>query len=227
MMLGRQQYTQHSHTAPLVSRCLLKRLKGESPGVDQISTKSTTAEGRKIRNKIHKIVNSIWNKEGLPELWKYSNIASIYKKSKKQILIVIETYHFCQIRTTFYPTSCFQGWLHMKRKFWGIISVDFDAIQCQMLIIYSAFVRYSKKKGIQWKRASASGRPMIQLERRFCITFSLCLVSNETSKANTIILNGAYSRVRGDKLLADMFVIRMVWIKEMFFFFCNCFTTLL
>jgi hypothetical protein len=51
---------------------------------------------------------------------------------------------------------------------------------------------------------------MIQLERRFCVTFSLCLVSNETSKANTIILNGTYSRVRGDKHLADMLIIRMV-----------------
>jgi hypothetical protein len=87
----------------------LKRLKDESPGVDQISTKSITAGGRKIRNKIYKIVNSIWNKEGLSELWKYFNIAPVYKKSKKPILVVIETCHFCQIRIKFYPTAGFQG----------------------------------------------------------------------------------------------------------------------
>ena len=67
------------------------------------------------------------------------------RRVKKQIVVIVETYHFCQIRTKFYPTSCFQGWLHMHRKFWGIIIVDFDAI-CQMLIIYSAFVRYWKEK---------------------------------------------------------------------------------
>ena len=33
----------------------------------------------------------------------------------------------------------------MHRKFWGIISVNFDAT-CQKLIIYSAFVRYWKEK---------------------------------------------------------------------------------
>jgi len=33
----------------------------------------------------------------------------------------------------------------MQRKFWGLISADFDAL-CQMLIIYSAFIRYLKEK---------------------------------------------------------------------------------
>jgi len=40
----------------------------------------------------------------------------------------------------------------MPRKCWGIISVDFDAIY-QMLIIYSAFVRYSKEKMNKMKQS--------------------------------------------------------------------------
>ena len=40
----------------------------------------------------------------------------------------------------------------MYRKCWGIISVDFDAIY-QMLIIYYAFVRYSKEKMNKMKQS--------------------------------------------------------------------------
>ena len=51
----------------------------------------------------------------------------------------------------------------MHRKFWGIISVDFNAT-CQMLIIYSALVRYWKeernimKQRISFRRAYDSVR---------------------------------------------------------------------
>jgi hypothetical protein len=42
----------------------------------------------------------------------------------------------------------------MQRKFFGTISVDFDRTG-QPLIIYSAFVKYSKKMGIKRNNASA------------------------------------------------------------------------
>ena len=38
-----------------------------SPGIDQIPAVIIKAGGRTIRSKIHKIINSIWNKEELPE----------------------------------------------------------------------------------------------------------------------------------------------------------------
>jgi len=38
------------------------------------------AGGRIIRYEIHKFINSIWNKEELPEDWKESIILTIYKK---------------------------------------------------------------------------------------------------------------------------------------------------
>jgi len=39
------------------------------------------AGGRTIRSEIHKLINSIWNKEELPEEWNESVIVPIYKNS--------------------------------------------------------------------------------------------------------------------------------------------------
>jgi hypothetical protein len=54
---------------------------------------------------IHKLINSIWNEEKLPEEWKELIILPTYKKGKKQIVVIIEAYHFCQLLTNLYPTS--------------------------------------------------------------------------------------------------------------------------
>ena len=43
----------------------LKRHK--SQGTDQIPAELIKAEGRKIRPEIHNLINSVWNKEELPE----------------------------------------------------------------------------------------------------------------------------------------------------------------
>jgi hypothetical protein len=59
----------------------LKRHK--SPGIDQIPAEHIKAGGRKIRSEIHKLINSIWNKEELPEKWKESIFVPIYKKGDK------------------------------------------------------------------------------------------------------------------------------------------------
>jgi hypothetical protein len=63
-------------------RWLLKKRR-RSPGIDQIPTELITAGGRTIRSEIHKLINSIWNKEELPEEWKESIIVLIYKKGDK------------------------------------------------------------------------------------------------------------------------------------------------
>jgi hypothetical protein len=60
---------------------MLKRHK--SPGIDQIPAELIKAGGRTIRSEIHNLINSIWNKEELPEQWKESIIAPIYKKGDK------------------------------------------------------------------------------------------------------------------------------------------------
>jgi hypothetical protein len=43
------------------------------------------------------------------EEWKQSILVPIHKKAIKQIVLIIGAYHFCQIRTKFYLTSCSQG----------------------------------------------------------------------------------------------------------------------
>jgi hypothetical protein len=42
-------------------------IKHKSPGIDQIPAEMIKAGGRTIRSEIHKLTNSIWNKEELPE----------------------------------------------------------------------------------------------------------------------------------------------------------------
>ena len=67
----------------------------------------------------------------------------------------------------------------MQRKLLDIINVDSDAIG-QLLIIYSVFVKYLKKK---WKRNEALHQLFIDFKkaydsgRRPCTIFSLSLVS--------------------------------------------------
>jgi hypothetical protein len=69
-------------------------------------------------------MNSIWNKEALSEEWEGCIIAHIYKKGDKKTVVIIEAYHFCQVLSKFYPTSCCQGSFHMQRKLLGIITAD-------------------------------------------------------------------------------------------------------
>jgi len=80
------------HTAePLVTEpsaseveLAIEKLKShKSPGIDQIPAELIKAGGKTIRCEIHKLIISIWNKEELPEEWKESIIAPIYKKDDK------------------------------------------------------------------------------------------------------------------------------------------------
>jgi len=68
------------------------------------------------------------------------------ERAIKQIVVFIGAYHFCQLRTIFYSTSCCLSQFHMQRKFLGIINVDLDAAG-QLLIIISAFVKNLRKNG--------------------------------------------------------------------------------
>ena len=63
-----------------------------------------------------------------------------------QTVVIVEAYHFGQLHAKFYRISRHQGYLHMQRKLLVIVSVDFDATG-QLLIIYSAFIKYLR---INW-----------------------------------------------------------------------------
>jgi hypothetical protein len=55
----------------------------KSPGSDQIPAELIQAGGKMLRSKIHKRINSIWNKEKLPDQWKESVIVPVHKKGDK------------------------------------------------------------------------------------------------------------------------------------------------
>jgi hypothetical protein len=53
------------------------------PGSDQILAELIQVGGEILWSEINKLVNSIWNKEELPDQWKESVIVLIYKKGDK------------------------------------------------------------------------------------------------------------------------------------------------
>jgi hypothetical protein len=73
-----------SEPSALMSRWLLKTKRNKSPDVDQIQAELIKAGDRTIRSEIQKHINSIWNKEELPEERKESVDVPICKKSYKR-----------------------------------------------------------------------------------------------------------------------------------------------
>jgi hypothetical protein len=122
----------------------LKRHK--SPGIDQIPAESIKAGSRIIQSEIHKFIISFWSKEDLPEEWEELVIVPIYKKGDKTdcsnyrgISLLSTTYKILSnilvSRLTLYGEEII-----------GDISVDF-VVTGQLLIIYSAFIKYLRKNG--------------------------------------------------------------------------------
>jgi hypothetical protein len=60
-----------------------KLKKYKSPGSDQILAEMIQAGGEILLSVIHKLINSVWNKEELPDQWKESTIVSVHKKGDK------------------------------------------------------------------------------------------------------------------------------------------------
>jgi hypothetical protein len=57
--------------------------KYKSPGSDEIPAELIQAEGEILPSVIHKLINSVWNKEELPDQWKESIIVPVHKKGDK------------------------------------------------------------------------------------------------------------------------------------------------
>jgi hypothetical protein len=57
-----------------VEIAIAKLKKYKSQGSDQIPAELVQAGGETLLSEIHKLINSIWNKEGLPDQWKESSI---------------------------------------------------------------------------------------------------------------------------------------------------------
>jgi hypothetical protein len=70
-----------SHLEAEIAIAKLKKYK--SPGSDQITAELIQAGGEMLLSAIHKHINSIWNKEELPDQWKEFIIVPIRKKGDK------------------------------------------------------------------------------------------------------------------------------------------------
>jgi hypothetical protein len=61
----------------------------KSPGTDNIPVELIKAGGETLCSEIHRLICSIWNKEELPQQWKESIIAPIYKKRVIRLIVII------------------------------------------------------------------------------------------------------------------------------------------
>jgi hypothetical protein len=66
-----------------VDMVIEKLIRHNSPGIDQIPAEMIKAGGKKNHSEIHQLVNSIWNKEEMPEVWKESITVPMYKRGDK------------------------------------------------------------------------------------------------------------------------------------------------
>ena len=67
------------------------------------------------------------------------------RRGIKQTVVIIQSYHFCQMRTKFYPASCRLGWLHKQRKLLGIINVYFEVTDQLLLFMLRSSNTWEKK----------------------------------------------------------------------------------
>jgi hypothetical protein len=82
----------------------------KSPGSDEIPAELIQARGEILLFVIHKLINSVWNKEELPDQWKESII--VYQFTKRVIkltAIIIAGHHCYQLHAKFYRISSSQG----------------------------------------------------------------------------------------------------------------------
>ena len=87
---------------------VIENLKGhKSPAVDQMPAELITGGEEKFAE-IHKLINSVWNKEDLSEEWKEWVFLPFYKKSSKTDVVIIVEYYVGQLFMKFYPASLCQ-----------------------------------------------------------------------------------------------------------------------
>jgi hypothetical protein len=88
-----------------VEIAIAKLKKYKSPGSDQIPAEPIQEGGEILLSVIHKLINSVWNKEELPDRWMESINVPIHKKGDKTVM----GYHCYQLHTKCWRISFFQG----------------------------------------------------------------------------------------------------------------------
>jgi len=105
MMLGRQIHTVEPlvpETSSLEVKIAIEKLERyKSPGIDQILAEFIQAGGNTLCSDIHKLINSIWNKEECCCSGRNLSVHPFTKKVIKLIVVIIE-YNCYQLLTKFY-----------------------------------------------------------------------------------------------------------------------------
>jgi regulator of sirC expression with transglutaminase-like and TPR domain len=79
-----------------------KLKKYKSPGSDEIPAELIQAEDEILLSAIHKLINSVCNKEEQPDQWKSLLLYQFTKRVTKLTVIIIVGYHCYQLHTQFY-----------------------------------------------------------------------------------------------------------------------------
>jgi hypothetical protein len=66
-----------------VETAIAKSKRYKSPSSNQLPMEMFQAGDKMLQSEIHKLINSIWNKEELPHQWKKSITEQIYNKGNK------------------------------------------------------------------------------------------------------------------------------------------------
>jgi hypothetical protein len=93
----------------VVEMAITKLKKYKSPGTDQITAELIQGGGETLQSEIHKLINSIWSKEKLPDQWKEPIIIPADKKGDKTDCSNYRGIYCYQLHTKFYPISFSQG----------------------------------------------------------------------------------------------------------------------
>jgi hypothetical protein len=120
---------------------IAKLKKYKSPGSDQIPAELVHTGGEILLSAIHKLINSVWNKEELPDQWKESIIVPVHKKGIKLTVIIIVGYHCYQLHNKIVSNI-------LLSRLGPYIDEIFDYHQCgfrynrSTTIRFFAFIRY-------------------------------------------------------------------------------------
>jgi hypothetical protein len=92
-----------------VGIAIAKLKKYKLPGSDKIPAELIHTGGETLLSAIHKLINSVWNKEELLDKWKESTIVPVHKKGDKTDVIIMAVNDCYQLHTTFHKISSSQG----------------------------------------------------------------------------------------------------------------------
>jgi hypothetical protein len=87
-----------------VETAVAKLKKCKLSGNDEILAELIQAGGEILLSMIHKLINSVWNKEEMPDQWKESIIVPVHKKGDKTNCNIVG-YHCYQLDTKCYRIS--------------------------------------------------------------------------------------------------------------------------